>query len=280
MTYPPVTTNATMSFATRPPNGERAIHSYVVDPLTGERPRNFGLEDKSVVIENVRGKEDSVSLDTTGFQFYKDPITPITFDDDEEIRRVYFPESIALIKKYTGASRVEIFEHTVRRRIPGQSDVDGLRQPLSRVHVDQTAATAITLVHKFLPPADVPKLLERRFQIINLWRPIEYPAVDWPLTLCDYRSVDVEKDTFSVSRISADNTSEREFMAVQYGEGQKWKYLHGMTPEEFVLFKCAESIQDGSVAVFVPHTGFSDPTTPEGTPYRQSIELRTLVFYD
>jgi len=280
MTYPPLTTTATLAFATRPANGERAIHRYVVDPLTGERPRNFGLEDKSVIIENVRGKEDSVSLDTTGFQFYKDPITKINFDDEEEIRRVYYSESIELVKKYTGASRVEIFEHTVRRRIPGQADVDGRRQPLSRVHVDQTAATAIALIHKHLPPADVPKLLQNRFQIINVWRPLEYPAIDWPLTLCDYRSVDVENDTFSVSRVSADNKSELELMAVQYSENQKWKYLHGMTPEEFVLFKCAESIKDGSVAVFVPHTGFSDPTTPEGTPYRQSVELRTLVFYD
>jgi hypothetical protein len=125
----------------------------------------------------------------------------------------------------------------VRRRIPGQADVDGRRQPLSRVHVDQTAATAIALIHKHLPPADVPKLLENRFQIINVWRPLEYPAIDWPLTLCDYRSVDVENDTFSVSRVSADNKSELELMAVQYSEHQKWKYLHGMTPEEFVLFK-------------------------------------------
>jgi len=41
-----------------------------------------------------------------------------------------------------------------------------------------------------------------------------------------------------------------------------------------------DSVQDGSVAVFVPHTGFQDPTTPEGTPLRESIELRALVFYD
>ena len=41
-----------------------------------------------------------------------------------------------------------------------------------------------------------------------------------------------------------------------------------------------ESIQDGSVAEFTPHTAFDDPTTPKGAPHRESIELRTLVFYD
>lgn len=41
-----------------------------------------------------------------------------------------------------------------------------------------------------------------------------------------------------------------------------------------------DSLQDGSVSLFVPHTGFEDPSTPEGTPPRESIELRALVFYD
>jgi len=41
-----------------------------------------------------------------------------------------------------------------------------------------------------------------------------------------------------------------------------------------------DSVEDGSVALFTPHTGFQDPTTPEGTPLRESIELRALVFYD
>ena len=78
-------------------------------PPTGKRARNFELEARSVIIENVRGKEDSVSLDTTGFQFYKQLKT---FENDEEIRRIYFPESIELIKKLTGASRVKIFDHS------------------------------------------------------------------------------------------------------------------------------------------------------------------------
>ena len=42
----------------------------------------------------------------------------------------------------------------------------------------------------------------------------------------------------------------------------------------------SDTIQDGSVAISTPHTGFSDPTAPDGAPLRQSIELRALVFYD
>jgi hypothetical protein len=41
-----------------------------------------------------------------------------------------------------------------------------------------------------------------------------------------------------------------------------------------------DSVQDGSVAVFTPHTAFEDPTTPKDARLRESIELRALVFYD
>jgi len=89
----------------------------------------------------------------------------------------------------------------IRRRRPGETDTHGRHQPVAQVHVDQTATTFIAKVHRHLPAPDVPKLLERRFQIINLWRPIAVPAVDWPLALCDYRSFDLIKDKFPVALI-------------------------------------------------------------------------------
>jgi hypothetical protein len=274
----PVSTTANLLYSTKP-DGVRAYENINADPITGERQRNVEREEKSVVIENIRGKEDSVSLDTAGFQFYKHTSKHTTFDNDEEIRREYYPESIELIKKLTGASRVELFDYTIRRRRPGEADDSpDRRQPVAQVHVDQTTASSIARVHRHLPASDAPKLLERRFQLINLWRPIANPALDWPLGLCDYRSVDYKKDTFPVALIYPER--EGEIMGVKYNENHKWKYVHGMTPEEIVLIKCFDSIQDGSVAICTPHTAFSDPLTPEGTPLRQSIELRALVFYD
>ena len=110
----PVSTTANLVYAIEPEGGVRAYHHVKVghgDPITKERRSNVGREKKSVVIENVRGKEDSISLDTAGFQFYKHTSKLSTFDNDEEIRRVYYPEGIELIQKLTGASRVEIFDH-------------------------------------------------------------------------------------------------------------------------------------------------------------------------
>ena len=50
-----------------------------------------------------------------------------------------------------------------------------------------------------------------------------------------------------------------------------------ISPTPFASF---DTIQDGSVAVYTPHTGFEDPTTPPDAKKRESIELRALVFYD
>ena len=47
-----------------------------------------------------------------------------------------------------------------------------------------------------------------------------------------------------------------------------------------VLLCSYDSVDDGITARLTPHTAFQDPTTPADAPPRESIELRTLVFYD
>jgi hypothetical protein len=114
-----MSTTADLHYALEPAGGVPAYQRVDIDPSTGERARNFEIEAKSVVIENVRGKENSFSLDTAGFQFYKHTSKHTTFANDEEIYREYYPESIELIKKLTGASRVELFDHSKQSTLIG-----------------------------------------------------------------------------------------------------------------------------------------------------------------
>ncbi|KAF6752878.1 hypothetical protein DFP72DRAFT_903862 [Ephemerocybe angulata] len=266
----PSTVTATVNFAVPPLDGAPAYISVNPHPVHGGRDLNYGTEKHDVQIENVRGKEDQYNVDNVGFQFIKSPANHTSFANDEEVQKEYYPESIELIKKFTGASKVVIFDHTIRRHNPEQvGETPQTRQPVAQAHVDQTTKASV---------ARAPGLLEKRFQIINLWRPIQVPALEWPLALCDYRSVDEEKDTLKVALRYPDR--EGETYGIKYNPNHKWKYLRGMTPEEAVLIKCFDSVQDGSVAVFTPHTGFIDPSTPVDAPRRQSIELRALVFYD
>jgi hypothetical protein len=41
------------------------------------------------------------------------------FYDDEEVKRVYYPEAELLIAETTGARRIFVFDHTRRRREAG-----------------------------------------------------------------------------------------------------------------------------------------------------------------
>ncbi|KAF5340245.1 hypothetical protein D9611_007795 [Ephemerocybe angulata] len=275
----PSTVTATINYAVAPANG-RAYFHINADPVTGKRGINYRHEEHNdIEIENVRGKEEQYTLDNAGFQWYKSPAKFTAFENDALVEKEYYAESIELLKKLTGASKVVIFDNTIRRHRPGQvGDTPQTRQPVFQAHVDQTTKASIARVHRHLPADEVPGLLEKRFQIINLWRPIKNVAWEWPLALCDYRSVNPETDTLPIALIYPDR--EGETYGIKHNPNHKWKYLKGMTPDEVVLIKCFDSLQDGSVAVFTPHTGFVDPTTPPDAPRRESIELRALVFYD
>ncbi|KAH9944646.1 hypothetical protein B0H21DRAFT_746472 [Amylocystis lapponica] len=273
------TVTSDLIFFAPPPDGSRPYTLINVDANTG-RNANWLPEHHDVQIENIRGQEHSVTLDAAGFQFFNGaPGRDIDFSDDAAVKDKYYTECIELVKSLTGASRIVPFDHTVRRRRPGElDDAPSKRQPVPQVHVDQTPQSAVARVHRHLPAADAPALLARRFQILNLWRPLTHPALDWPLALCDWRSVDPARDVVPVTLRYPD--SEGETFGVRHSRAYRWKYVRGMRPDEFVLIKCYDSQDDGKTSVFTPHTAFSDPTTPPGAPYRESVELRLLVFYD
>ncbi|KIJ45782.1 hypothetical protein M422DRAFT_250573 [Sphaerobolus stellatus SS14] len=265
----------TINYSSYPADGTKPFSGSRVDP--DGKTTNITSRPFEIQVENIRGKEDQYDLDTSGFKYIKHKSALTKFTDDEEIQRIYYPETIEVLKKYTGANRVIIFDHTIRRHRPGGEDSPGNRQPALRAHVDQTPEAATNRVRRHAPEL-AGELLKHRYQIINLWRPISHPAFESPLAVCDYRSIDWDKDLTRTTLRYPDRDGET--FTVNYNPNQKWKYLRGMTPEEALLIKCSDSITDGSVARLTPHTAFVDPTTPKDAPLRESIELRTLVFYD
>ena len=83
-----------------------------------------------------------------------------------------------------------VFDHTIRRRIPGTSDrTHGIaRQPVPRVHNDYTVKSGPQRVRDLLGD-EADELLQKRFSVINVWRPIRGPVQDSPLAVTDARSV-------------------------------------------------------------------------------------------
>jgi hypothetical protein len=250
--------------------------NYTFDPPLGVPRSNTVHETHRVSIHSVRGNKPEVSLDREGFELTRHSSTVRDFYDDDEVRTVYYPEAERLIAEATGASRVFIFDHTVRRRVRGADDrAPGLpRQPATRVHVDHTEKSGPQRVRDFMGDA-AEALLRGRVQVINLWRPIRGPLRDAPLAVCDARSV-APNDLVPADLVYQHRVGET--YAVTFNPSHRWFYVPDMQPDEALLLKCFDSAKDGR-ARFAPHTAFEDPTAPADILPRESIELRTLVFH-
>jgi hypothetical protein len=250
--------------------------NYTFDPPPGVPRSNTVHESHIVPIHDLREIEAEISLDREGFELLGHVSAVRDFYDDQEVRSVYYAEAERLIKEATGASRVFVFDHTVRRRVAGADDRSSgqPRQPATRVHVDHTATSGPQRVRDLLGD-EADELLRGRVQVINLWRPIRGPLRDAPLAVCDAQSVEpgdlVPSDLVYQNRVG-------ETYAVKYNPNHRWFYVPEMQPDEALLLKCFDSKTDGR-ARFMPHTAFDDPTAPADALPRESIELRTLVFH-
>ena len=256
------------------PMTERPVN-YAASPPPGVPRSNTRREPRRLPIHDLRPVASAASLDEDGFAAVRRGSAVRDFGDEDAIRRIYYPEAEALVKDVTGADRVFIFDHVLRRHIPGTEDYrDGVRQPARRVHVDHTARSAPQRVRDLLPD-DAEALLRGRVQIVNVWRPLRGPVEDAPLAVCHAPSVALA-DLVASDLVYPHRTGET--YSVTWNPAHRWYYLRGMQTDEALLLKCYDSKTDGR-ARFTPHTAFDDPTAPADAPPRESIELRTLVFH-
>jgi hypothetical protein len=249
--------------------------TFTFEPPAGEPQTNVVPEPHTLPVYDARSIADSISLDREGFALVRQRSAVRDFYNDAEVRSTYYPEAERLIKEATGADRVFIFDHTVRKRVAGAADRGGgPRQPAWRVHVDHTAKSGPQRVRDLIPD-EADALLKGRVQIINLWRPIRGPLQDAPLAVCDARTVKFDELVGS-DLVYPDRVGET--YSVKYNPEHRWFYVPEMTADEILLLKCFDSKTDGR-ARFAPHSAFVDPTTPANAAPRESIELRTLVFH-
>jgi len=260
--------------------------------------RNFDTVPTLTTVYNLRGQEAAAHIDTTGFQPLTSPSSVpgdfILNSSDEEIAKRYYPEVEELLLKHTGASRVVFFDHTVRKpRPPGTPSGPSTREPVLRTHSDQTPASAHRRIQRHVQPPHPYK----RFQIINVWRPLVNTVYDFPLAVLDFNTLDVLKDLEPTTMLYAPPIPNGEIYNIKYSDKHVWWYWSEMTPDDVILLKCYDSAcraltkvkisgadvlesELRDVAGMAPHTAFKDEEGEKKGIQRQSIEVRALVFYD
>ena len=244
--------------------GDTSLHqgNYVMQP---------------VKIHNGRLRAGGFSLDREGFMLTAHSSAVGDFYDDGEIAAVYEPEVETLLRRLTGAARVEIFDHTRRSASLDVQKARLIREPASIIHNDYTARSGPQRLrdHFADAPEEAEALLRRRFAIVNVWRSIRGAVLTAPLALCDAASLAPE-DLVSVERRAKQRIGE--IQQAVYNPAHRWYYFPEMGPDEALLIKTYDSATDGR-ARFTLHTSFDDPTAAADAPPRESLETRCFALF-
>jgi hypothetical protein len=254
------------------PSSERPV-IYLYPPPEGVPPRTGRYVKHTMPIYNARALAAEPSLNQQGFALVRHRSTVSDFYDPDEVVRVYYPEVERVIREATGATRVHVFDHNVRCRPRARSGDKRVQEPVRVVHNDYTLKSGPQRVRDLLP-AQAERLLKYRFAVINAWKPIMGPVEESPLAVCDATSMK-QRDFIEQDLKYRDRTGE--VYAVVHSPSHRWFYYPRMTADEVLLLKCYDS--DGSRTRFTAHTAFEDPTSGPDAPARESIEVRTLVFF-
>jgi len=239
------------------------------DVRTGGKP-----DPRRVTIRNGRPHAGELTLEGNGFHFVRHDTAVTDFFDEAQVRDTYYAEMAALVKAESGASRVFVFDHTVRAADNALREARKIREVVPRVHNDYTEWSGPQRVRDLLPD-EADALLRRRFAIIQVWRPIRHPVETFPLAICDARSLSPENLVVSERRYPH-RTGQT--YAITYNAEHRWYSFPRMRRDEALVFKVYDSLSDGR-ARWTAHTAFNDPTSPPDARPRESIEIRTLAFF-
>lgn len=247
---------------------------------------NTGSYEPHVVpIRNGRPVQDSFRLETHGFEIVRHPSAVSDFTDKAQLDAVYVPEVVDFVRERTGAD-VVLSRGWVRRR--AAAPAENASQPhAALIHIDYSPHGAAMVADRIYAEQFPDGPPYRRALATSVWRVFSPPPQDWPLALCDFRSVrdDEGRDNqlYFVDQVPDDPlapvdeskmaTSGSEF---HYSPDHEWWYFPDMTRDEVLFFVFHDS--DHSRAWRVIHSAFRDPTVNGAVP-RHSIEFRTFAFF-
>lgn len=256
--------------------------------------------DYPVMVRDGMPIRDHFSLDTHGFMIAKGPSAVADFWDRDEVEAKYHAEAARIIRELTGADRVATQGWMIRtsadlsaraqERTENYRHAGGIQPPAGEAHVDYNAATAHRAAARMHQQAFGSGDSYRRFCCVSLWRTFSPGPQDWPLAVCDGRSVadaeGVSNTLFVVDEfpegeaLTAPVPGEEQMIAASifhHNPAHRWWYFANMVREDVLLFKFHDS--DHGRTWRCPHTAFHDTSLPV-TKTRASIEMRAIAYWN
>jgi hypothetical protein len=274
--------DAEINYIWNPPSVPGQVLEFVTE--AEERSTMRTLPGRPVSIVNARPL--STDLDLEGFVLVSHVSSIPNFDliqEDPAVDQHYIDEMTDLLREVTGAAKTLMLGGGKKRF--GEGALEKLA-PLSNAkparypHADNTDTSAAALVEMIASFVEGINLeAYSRYALYNMWRAVSPPPQDFPLAVCDSRSV-APADEVTVMAITMERAVgeiRHDTTGYLYNRAHQWYYYPDMTVDEVIVFKAHDT--DPSLARRVPHTAFTDPTITSGVPTRASVEMRGLALF-
>jgi hypothetical protein len=254
----------------------RAPDYYFYEPDTPVDLNPPGTDPQEVEIHNGWPRVNTYSADREGFELKPFEGEFDQFDDDAAVHESFYAQVVEFVKTHTGAKRVEVFDHTIRKRLPAdlKQQTTVQRPAVMLVHSDYTVASGPQRVRDLFPD-EADKLLQGRVAFYNVWKPLYQRVEELPLAVCD-STTHAPEDMLRMELKYRERTGE--IYVMRHSPAHRWVYFPLMQPTQALLLKTYDSETDGR-ARFMGHSAFEDPTTPPNALRRESIEVRTMAFF-
>jgi len=261
-------------------------------------------------IRDGRTIRNHFTFDHHGFQLLDAPTSIADFHDKAEIEAKYQDEVCAHVRDAFGASLVVSQGWMLRTSgniptsapDPNSSSPDapqkpyrhygGLQPAAGEVHIDTEPSRQPAYAQLLYAKARPNGPGFTRFIMSSFWRAFSPPPQDCPLAVCDTQSVRDDEGTpnllWVVDKIPegeemfAEMDDDKQLAAsiFEHHERHRWWYFSRMDRGEGLLFKFHDSDKEGGRGWRVPHSAFWDESFVGERKVRESIECRTIAFFE
>jgi len=256
--------------------------------------------DHRMVVRDGMPIRDHFRFDTHGFMLGRHSSAIRDFFDKEEVDRLYLRECEAAIQALTGASCVSAGGWMIRtsadltaraqEKVENYRHEGGIQPPAGEAHVDYNEITGRRAAERAYPAAFPEGPGYKRYVCVSFWRTFSPGPQDWPLAICDGRTVSDEEATSNTlfvvdelpigDALTAPVAGEDQMIAAsifRHRARHRWWYFSNMAASDVLLFKFQDS--DHDVTWRCPHTAFHDSSLPD-RKVRSSIEVRAVAFFE
>ena len=273
------TVRTTVNYTRDLPDQPIEIYFYETPDAPQKPSHQPGDDAQEIKVADGWHRFKDFSADKEGFSLHPFNTSFSQWEDDAATKNDFYPEVVEFLKKTTGASRVLVFDHTIRTKANDAKKITqetntSQRAPVKIVHCDYTNESAPLRVKQLLE-SEADALLKKRVAFFNVWKPIHNVVEENPLAMCDVTST--EPDDYQKLYLKYRDRNGENYV-LKFSEKHKWWYFPRMTPEQVILLKTFDSETDGR-ARFVAHTAFDDPESPANAVTRESVEIRTIAFF-